>query len=231
MPPKIHLPDLIGQKYGRLTIIEAYRNEKKDIRATCVCDCGVTKENISANAMRMGNTKSCGCYDHEVLMKRNVTHGLFHNKELHKTYVTWIGMRDRCNNTNHVFYHRYGGRGIKICERWDNFVLFLEDMGKKPEKMSLDRIDGDGDYCKENCKWSTQSEQMRNMCDNHYLTFNGKTHLVVEWAEIIGLTPNRIIQRLGAGWSIERTLTEKLASTKQRRHKQTPAPQTTLEVE
>ena len=111
-------------------------------------------------------------------------------------------MRTRCNNPNHETYDRYGGRGISICERWNKFENFLEDMGERPEGMTLDRIDNDGDYTPENCRWSGKVQQMRNRSNNVLLTIYGKTMSVAEWHEIVAheISYEGIRMRLRRGW-------------------------------
>ena len=119
------------------------------------------------------------------------------NKTGTKTYFTWRNMRSRCLNSNHVAYYNYGGRGIKVCDEWrDSYDKFVEDMGESPVGMSLDRINNDGDYCKENCKWSTIKEQLNNQRRNRLVTNDGVTKTVAQWAEIYGLKYDTLSKRL-----------------------------------
>jgi hypothetical protein len=125
-------------------------------------------------------------------------------------------MRTRCSNENSLSYAHYGGRGISVCERWDLFENFYEDMGESPEGMSLDRRENDGDYSPENCRWATPEEQARNKRDNRTLTFRGETKCVVEWAEETGIPGYTIWARLNAGWPARRILTEKVRTLRRR---------------
>lgn len=123
-------------------------------------------------------------------------------------YRTWAKMRRRCTVPGEPGYDRYGGRGIAVCERWagsDSFPAFLADMGPRPSlQHSIERIDNDGDYTPENCRWATKTEQARNRRSSRLLTINGKTCTVAEWAEVSGTTQYNIIQRLNVlGWSPE----------------------------
>lgn len=149
---------LAGQKFNRLSVIEkVVAHNKSSSFWKCKCDCGSIIE-VSGAHLRSGHTKSCGCF-----IKDNpptITHGYSRNKN--RTYKTWLEMRQRCNNPKSDKHQWYGGRGITICERWNNFVVFLEDMGERPEKMTLDRINNDGNYEPSNCRWATQKEQIRN---------------------------------------------------------------------
>jgi len=118
------------------------------------CDCGNEFECLESN-VRSGNTKSCGCLIRRTASERFTTHGMFGTP----TYKCWAGMKDRCNNSNRPCFSRYGGRGITYDTRWEVFENFLEDMGESPGKgWSIDRIDNDGNYCKENCQWLTRSD-------------------------------------------------------------------------
>lgn len=156
--------DLTGKQYGRLTAVRRV-NLKHGTGWECVCSCGNIKQVYTQN-LRNGKTKSCGCYqsDHQsqVITERNTVHG--HNVVGNSTptYRSWIAMRQRCNDQNSDNYPNYGGRGITICERWDNFLLFLEDMGERPPDTSIDRIDVNGNYEKDNCRWATRSQQQKN---------------------------------------------------------------------
>ena len=122
------------------------------------------------------------------------------------TYVSWYGMKTRCFNKNYKDYKYYGGRGIKVCNSWMKFENFFEDMGERPEGKTLDRIDNNGNYCKENCYWATRKEQANNRRSNRYLTYKGKTQNVSEWAEELNINKNDISNRLNLGWKIERIL-------------------------
>jgi hypothetical protein len=125
------------------------------------------------------------------------------------TYRSWLSMIDRCCNSNNPKYEYYGGRGIKVCDRWKEFTNFLNDMGKRPSlKVSIDRYpDKNGNYELENCRWSSDIDQQRNMRSNDLITYNGEIHCRTEWAEIIGITPDSLRDRLRQGWTIERALT------------------------
>lgn len=122
-------------------------------------------------------------------------------------YGLWCAMKRRCENKNVAAYKDYGGRGIRVCERWQAFENFFADMGHKPEGKSLDRIDNSKGYCKENCKWSTAKEQKRNARNLRYITAKGKTQSMGEWAEEIGLSVGTIWQRLSIGWTDEESVT------------------------
>jgi hypothetical protein len=120
--------------------------------------------------------------------------------------VTWVGMRARCNNPTTRHYDRYGGRGIKVCDRWQTFKNFLADMGERPPGKSLDRIDNDGDYEPGNCRWATRIEQRRNRGDVKKVTLNGITLPMIDWAERLGITWSTVLARLRRGATPERAL-------------------------
>lgn len=128
-----------------------------------------------------------------------------------RPFKIWVDMRRRVNDTTRPFYNRYGGRGISYDPRWDNFELFWKDMGKTyAHNLSLDRIDNDGDYNKENCRWADWTTQMNNRSNAHKLTFNGKTMGISEWARETGIKRTTIKERIRSyGWSVEKTLTTK----------------------
>lgn len=125
-----------------------------------------------------------------------------------REYNTWHLMIQRCKNKNATAYDRYGGRGIKICDRWlgmYGFRNFYEDMGSRPEGYTLDRIDNDGDYCPENCRWATSKTQNRNRSNNALITYNGETKTLKEWSEILGLSYGMLVMRhCKYGWTGDR---------------------------
>ena len=156
----------------------------------CICECGKIFVTQVSNARR---AVSCGC-----LNPKNSSHKMTKTS----TYKTWHSMRSRCLNKKHKRYNSYGGRGITICDRWEKFENFLEDMGNKPDGLSLDRINNDGNYCKDNCKWSTDKEQCRNRRNNVYLMIDGITQTMAEWEKCEGaFCRNTIYYRFTKGWS------------------------------
>ena len=117
-------------------------------------------------------------------------------------YKAWKSMKNRCFNPNYQYYSHYGGRGIKVCDRWLNSDNFLADMGTKPSpKHSIDRIDNDGDYCPENCRWATKAEQDNNKRNNHLITINDVTLTITQWEKKMGYGENVIFMRLKLGWT------------------------------
>lgn len=158
---------MIGKTFNRLTVVKlsdkTYSNGTK--LYTCLCYCGQYSE-ASAGSLVSGHTKSCGCLVRETIGKLNRTHGKSRTPE----YRVWKGMRGRCLNANNPKFPNYGGRGIRITERWENFDAFLSDMGRRPSsRHSIDRIDVDGDYCPDNCRWATSEEQAINRTDTKYI--------------------------------------------------------------
>ena len=140
----------------------------------------------------------------------STTHGMARRENPDPMYVVWCGIVQRCENPAHAAYPRYGGRGITICTRWRrDFMAFYEDMGPRPTPgYSVDRIDNDGPYSPENCRWATAKEQNRNCRTNRMLTFQGETLCLAEWSERTGIKQTTLLQRLDrSGWSVERALT------------------------
>lgn len=140
------------------------------------------------------------------MAKNQPAHGHAHRGKRTSLYVAWANMRGRCENPNNPKFHRYGGRGIRVCERWLDFAAFAEDMGERPAGATLDRRDNDGHYSKENCRWTTMRTQNRNRSDNRLLTARGRTACVTEWSGIVNLNTKTIRARLAKGWSHERIL-------------------------
>ena len=123
------------------------------------------------------------------------------------TYNTFRHMWERCGNTRHVKYSRYGGRGIKVDARWKCYSAFVNDMGLRPDGLSLDRIDNEKGYCKSNCRWATMKEQNNNKSSNRLITFDGLTLNRTQWSERLGFGKDTLRKRLGLGWSVEKALT------------------------
>lgn len=201
--PKAH--DLSGRVFGRLTAIARippYGNNKT--LWECVCACG-RKTRSAASNLKSGMSKSCGCISIEKKRARSREHPPKPKSE----YAAWRGMRRRCLSSSSASYHRYGGRGITICDRWrDSFDNFIADMGMKPSPgHSLDRVNNDGNYEPGNCRWATMTEQLRNTSTNRYITLNGETMPLSAWVERTGLPGGCIANRLDRGWDVERALT------------------------
>lgn len=196
MPDFIDMTDRICQ---RLTVLDHWNRKNGKIYWDCRCSCGVLVS-VNGAKLRSGLTGSCGCLHRDKITKHN-----YHNSP---TYTSWQSMKDRCLNPNNVRYKHYGMRGITICQRWTgSFANFLADMGEQPSlHYTIDRRDNDGNYEPSNCRWITRQQQNRNTSRSRYLTHNGETRTLVEWAEHIGISKNGLAWRLGTGWPLERAL-------------------------
>lgn len=150
--------DLTGQRFGRWQV-ESFSHSEDGTYWNCCCECGARRI-LRASALKKSG--SCGCLSKDVVAARMTTHGHSKKRARSRVYACWAAMRRRCNNPNAVQYKYYGGRGIKICERWGNFENFLADMGEPGSGMTLDRINGDGPYSPENCRWVGMVQQSRN---------------------------------------------------------------------
>lgn len=212
------LIDLTGQIFGRLVVIGRSENTPRGMtKWLCKCDCGNTTTPISGN-LKLGRVSSCGCIRKEQLSARNTLtktkHKLCHTVE----YKTWGAMFTRCTNKKADSYPAYGGRGISVCERWKSFDLFLEDMGKRPsDNHSIDRIDPNGNYEPSNCRWATRRDQNYNKRTTVFITHEGESKNIDQWAEIYGLPYKVILARLNkskVGGSLFRPLTPRGQRTK-----------------
>lgn len=159
----------------------------------CLCDCGVEKV-VTGSSLRGGTTKSCGCLhvDYVTSGVANRTHGLSKTP----THNSWRAMKERCDNPKNSHYHIYGGRGITYDKAWGSFDNFLIDMGSRPEGMTLERINTDGNYSKDNCTWATPAQQIRNSRRNVNLTFDGETMCLKDWATRLKINDVALLYRL-----------------------------------
>ena len=228
--------DLTGKRVGRLTVIGRAANRSGRTYWECKCDCGNTATIQTSGLTGNRPTQSCGCLQKEatvkatteksVILKRskyissNFDYG--DNAIKHPLRKIWMSMRQRCNNPNAANYHLYGGRGIKVCDRWngDNgFENFVNDMGERPtDKHSIDRIDVNRNYCPENCRWATRKEQENNKRNNNRVVLNGESITVSQLCETIAVNRNFIYQLLKRGVDINYILQVKLNSTKNEKH-------------
>lgn len=208
----------VGSTYGRWTVLENLPSTKKYTRVLCKCSCEKeTIRSVIKATLIDGKSKSCGCLIIENSKKTNKTHGLTKSP----TYKSWIALRKRCTDIKNNYFKDYGGRGIYVCERWFNsFENFLEDIGHKPSKeYTLDRINNDGPYSPENCRWATLTEQGRNKSTNRLITLYGHTKCVASWAEIFNLKKQLIYTRLNSGWTPEMALFKPKEYRKERKIK------------
>lgn len=198
LPPKAK--NHAGKRFGLLTVSQ-YAGKDKYGKSlwNCVCDCG--KEIITlANTLISNKAISCGSCSKKSRTKP------YRKTPLYRKYWSMI---DRCQNKSSKVWDRYGGRGIKVCERWrKSFDAFVEDMGVPEPKMTLERIDNNKGYSPENCRWATMQEQQRNRRDTVWLTFNGKTKCLADWAETLSVSPQAIGYRLRSGYSVEEALSK-----------------------
>ncbi len=216
--------DLTGQRFGRLIVIEVDAKAKSgNYKWLCLCDCSKSLVILGAS-LRAGRSKSCGCFQRDnasIIHKNNqysMKHGYASIESESKAYIAWCGMRQRCTNHKNKRYRDYGGRGITVCKRWQEFVNFLEDMGEPPtDKHQIERIDNDKGYNKSNCCWATPKQNCRNRRNNRMISFNGITQCMSAWADKTGLHRNIIAWRLDNGWSIKRALQTPVKKYKKRK--------------
>ena len=203
-----------GQRFGRLVVIA------KDLtpptitgsRWVCRCDCG-SIQTFMGSGLKRGETRSCGCLRRDDARARFTVHGRCYTTE----FTIWMGMLDRCSRPNNTAYPNYGGRGITVCERWLSFENFYEDVGARPsQSYSLDRIDNDGPYSPENCRWATRAEQRRNSRNVCRIEYGGRTMILFDWAQELGFTYATLKHRIQRGWSVERAFTTPARSPKPR---------------
>lgn len=193
---------LTGMKFGKLLVLSLHSTTTVPHSWKCVCECG--NETVkSQQSLLFGKTKSCGCLRSELSAVRKTKHGYSKN---HYLYSTWVSMRDRCNNPNNSSYFRYGGRGISVCKRWDDFKAFIDDMGDRPDGCSLDRIDNSKGYSKDNCKWSSMSEQCNNKRGNVLIDIDGEVRTATQWERMLGLKSGTVTLRIRRGWAREKAL-------------------------
>ncbi len=200
------IKNLIGQKFGYLVVQELHHQDEKSKATYWLCKCVCGEETIVQRSnLRSGSTKSCGNHNTNDHFK---THGMWNTPE----YNSWRCMKARCLNPNHNSYPDYGGRGIKICERWLNsFENFYEDMGCHPgPDYTLERLENYGDYEPDNCIWADWDQQANNRSNNRRLYYNGENLTMMQWSRKLGIPRTTIYNRLRAGKTIEEAFTQEL---------------------
>lgn len=207
--------DMAGQKCGRLFVIARAGSLNRNATWRCICECGQECIRLGS-AIRSGNTKSCGCLHAETVRKKrpapwSETHGLSNTPE----YKCWEDMKKRCNNPNAKNYKNYGERGIKVCKKWKAFEGFFGDMGLRPtNRHTIERIDVNKGYCKENCKWATSREQARNKRTTVLITHEGKTMCAKDWSNHFGMSYPTFLSRYNRGISLSNMRPEDLRKNK-----------------
>jgi len=206
----------VGSMFGKLTVISLHTAKrvsgKTKWMALCECECGEVI-GVERHNLKNGNSSQCPPCATKTRGEKRKTHGSsFSRKDIdpvgHNCYTRWQSMKRRCYNPNENRYNRYGGRGIKVCDRWLNsYDNFLEDMGFPPNKSyQIDRIDNDGDYRPGNCRWVSRKKNGRNKCNNKIIEAFGERLTQAEWTERTGIKRETIAMRLKRGWSAEKAL-------------------------
>lgn len=197
--------DIIGLTFGRWTVLSRpkTRKYKWHVAYNCQCQCG-TRRLVSGSLLQRGETLSCGCLTRERSSQLKHKHGL----SRHRLVGSWRSMKQRCYNKKCFGYSQYGGRGIIVCKRWHKIENFVADNEEAAlPGLTLDRIDNDGPYSPQNCRWVTPKQQTRNRRNNLLLTFNGRTLPCSEWAELLSLSEKVLRMRLHLNWPIKKALT------------------------
>lgn len=222
-------PDIAGKKFHRLTVIGlSDRRWRSGFLWECACDCGATHYARSAFLIA-GTVKSCGCWRQQTARNNGAsvsTHSMTGTRE----YMSWTAMLARCGNPNNVGYKHYGGRGISVCEHWRSFENFYSDMGPRPPRTSLDRINVDGNYEPSNCRWATPQQQASNKRGSIAVMYAGKMRTLVEVCSMTKVPPDIARRRIRRGWDIDRAVSipplidgkERLKKNLKRRSRELP---------
>lgn len=211
MRKTIHIS--VGDKFGRLTVTKVLESDAmhRERRIEAKCDCGSTHI-ASVHAVNRGTTVSCGCFQRE----QRIKHGKSRSSSV---YRAWVSMTYRCSSPSCKHWPDYGGRGIKVCDRWKDFKNFFADMGERPASHSIERMNNNGNYEPGNCRWATALEQNRNRRSTKNITHQGKTQCMDAWAAEIGIHRATLKGRLYRGWSVADALSKPPSKCGLNRHR------------
>jgi hypothetical protein len=200
-PPAIEIKP--GSQFGRLTVTKLANKTKRGLIWRCKCSCG-NKAKVKAENLRNGDTQSCGCLRIETGKNNRLKHGATNNGMETPEYNSWRAMRERCNNPNNIGYINYGGRGIKVCSRWNNietgFANFLADMGPRSKNQTLHRKKDAKIYNKKNCVWASYRRQANNKRDNRIVNYNGKSMTLARACRKADLSISTVMSRIINNW-------------------------------
>ena len=188
---------MLNRKYGRLLVVSSRhkREGRRNYYRTCRCECGAIKD-IIEDSLKSRKTRSCWCLQKERVSECNSTHGKSHIS----AHAIWLGMISRCHKFGSSGYQDYGGRGIKVCARWKKFENFYADMGDRPEGLTLERKNNDGNYEPGNCKWATLEEQANNKRNNRRIIISGVTYSLSQASRVFSISRSTLRGRLNKGW-------------------------------
>lgn len=198
-----------GERFERLVLVRREGTDGRNSLWRCRCGCG-TERVVPIGNLRRGLTRSCGCLSAEMTAQRNLKHGYSVGSRYRTEYGIWAAMMRRCFNPNRPEFKDYGGRGITVCDAWQKFENFLGDMGQRPASLTLDRINNDGDYTPENCRWARRSEQARNTRANRIVTYRGRQIRLIKAIDASGLPYTTVMTRIHRGWPEDRWFIPKL---------------------
>jgi len=201
--------DITGMTFNYLTVvgIGPKKHGRRDTQWICECRCGTTTV-AESHELKSGHKKSCGCYNLKKIKERNTKHGYAQRENCHPDYSVWRGMINRCHGYSKMS-KAYKDRGIKVCDRWrESFGDFIQDLGCRPSpEHTLDRIDVNGNYTPENCRWATNQEQAYNKTNTRIIEFNGKSMNILEWSKETSIPTEVISSRVDKRWSPQKILT------------------------
>jgi hypothetical protein len=195
----------VGETFGRWTVVEYAPRRRGGAYSYCRCRCSCgTERQVSTSNLRNGLSVSCGCLRREQGLPANRTHG----RAGTSLYNIWCNIKARCQKPQNPAYPYYGGRGIKLCERWQSFENFAADMGERPPGLTVDRMDSNGDYEPGNCRWATREEQSNNTSANRFIVFQGRRQTIGKWARELRVPPHKLYHLANRGADMTATLAE-----------------------